>query len=54
MLEWAAGREAPGLAVLIDHDVAEGEYSYRASPVPSRRKNPSSRWRLTSVGPWSA
>jgi phosphoserine phosphatase len=33
MLEWSAGGERPGLAVLVDHDDSEREYAYESRAV---------------------
>lgn len=40
MLEWAAGGELPGLAVLIDHDDAEREYAYEGTAATFKEAKP--------------
>jgi hypothetical protein len=40
MLEWAAGGDVPGLAVLIDRDDAEREYAYESAAATFREAKP--------------
>jgi hypothetical protein len=40
MLEWAAGGDGPTLAILIDHDDAVREYSYRSRPGSFEEEKP--------------
>ncbi len=45
MLEWAAGGDSPGLALLIDHDDAVREFRYVSSAETFAEPEP-----ITAVG----